>query len=511
MSARKVASPFADETRVALEALKRLADMRMPPTPPNFQTCYNEIAGIASRAHFPATNLRRIVAALPAEGATPKRHLQALGTAIEQGSWNQLEAALIAYVSASAAAPGVQAAATQVSSAPDFVGELAHLLEALLPSAEDDGPWMRDLSTQLLDALRKSVVDSDQVVGLLNELGPRTRVFVEEQKQVKLSLLKLLHLIVANIGELGLDESWLKGQADGLLKTIESPLELRHLDSMERRLHDVISRQSAAKRQAVMAQAEMRNMLATFVASLAAINKSSTAYQEKMERCAEKIEKVQKIEELAPLLGEVIASTRLVADESAETSNRMKDMQARVEATEAALAQLYQELESTSAQARHDPLTDALNRKGLDDALAREIAAVRRRNMALSVCLLDIDNFKKLNDHLGHAAGDKALIHLANVTRRCMRPSDTLARWGGEEFVILMPDTPLADGIETITRLQRSLTKEFFLAGAEKVLITFSAGVAQCGTDEDGLDAINRADKAMYLAKRAGKNRVMGS
>jgi diguanylate cyclase len=151
-----------------------------------------------------------------------------------------------------------------------------------------------------------------------------------------------------------------------------------------------------------------------------------------------------------------------------------------------------------------------LNRKGLDEAVEREISSVRRKDTPLSVALLDIDNFKKLNDTLGHATGDIALTHLATVARECMRPQDTLARYGGEEFVLLLPDTALDKGIEAMTRLQRELTKKFFLAGTEKILITFSAGVAQLATDETGADAIKRADKAMYLAKRAGKNRVVG-
>jgi diguanylate cyclase len=92
-----------------------------------------------------------------------------------------------------------------------------------------------------------------------------------------------------------------------------------------------------------------------------------------------------------------------------------------------------------------------------------------------------------------------------------MRPQDTLARYGGEEFVILLPDTALEKGIEAMTRLQRELTRKFFLAGNEKILITFSAGVAQLEDKEAGADAIKRADHAMYLAKRAGKNRVLGA
>ncbi|MEI8325999.1 MAG: GGDEF domain-containing protein, partial [Betaproteobacteria bacterium] len=163
------------------------------------------------------------------------------------------------------------------------------------------------------------------------------------------------------------------------------------------------------------------------------------------------------------------------------------------------------------AQARHDPLTGALNRKGLDEVIEREVSSARRKLRPLCLALLDIDNFKKINDTLGHSVGDAALAHLASVTRENLRPQDTLARYGGEEFVVLLPDTTMDAGVEAMTRLQRELTKRIFLEGASKILITFSAGVAELAKDEVGMDAIKRADKAMFLAKRAGKNRVLGA
>jgi diguanylate cyclase len=199
-----------------------------------------------------------------------------------------------------------------------------------------------------------------------------------------------------------------------------------------------------------------------------------------------------------------------MAAQSKTSSEELQTMREKANQTDAEMVKLHQELDRVSTQARHDPLTGALNRKGLDEAVEREMSSVRRKETPLCVALLDIDNFKKLNDTLGHATGDIALTHLATVARECMRPQDTLARYGGEEFVLLLPDTPLDKGIEAMTRLQRELTKKFFLAGTEKVLITFSAGVAQLATDETGAEAIKRADKAMYLAKRAGKNRVVG-
>jgi len=173
------------------------------------------------------------------------------------------------------------------------------------------------------------------------------------------------------------------------------------------------------------------------------------------------------------------------------------------------VVRLQQQLEHASTQMRHDPLTGALNRKGLDEDLKRELARSRRLETPMCVALLDIDDFKKINDAHGHDTGDAALVHLAHVARQVLRPQDTVARYGGEEFVIVMPDTALDQGVDAMTRLQRELTKRFFLEGNERLLITFSAGVAQMAADEQGAEAIKRADQGMYLAKRSGKNRVV--
>lgn len=129
----------------------------------------------------------------------------------------------------------------------------------------------------------------------------------------------------------------------------------------------------------------------------------------------------------------------------------------------------------------------------------------------MCIALIDVDNFKDLNDSLGHQAGDKALVHLANVIRETIRPQDSLARYGGEEFLVMLPDTRLEDGVAAITRLQRALTRKFFLHETEQKLITFSAGVAQVYLEEPVDAAVARSDRAMYQAKRAGKNRVIAA
>jgi diguanylate cyclase len=124
---------------------------------------------------------------------------------------------------------------------------------------------------------------------------------------------------------------------------------------------------------------------------------------------------------------------------------------------------------------------------------------------------LDIDNFKALNERHGHHAGDDALIHLTRGIREALRPTDVLARLAGEEFVILMPNTPLDIAVGIVEKLQRQLTRQFFLHGLEKLFVTFSAGVTRLAGDEQQQTVIERAEQALQHAKRLGKNRVCAS
>ncbi|MFZ5473691.1 MAG: GGDEF domain-containing protein, partial [Pseudomonadota bacterium] len=111
-------------------------------------------------------------------------------------------------------------------------------------------------------------------------------------------------------------------------------------------------------------------------------------------------------------------------------------------------------------------------------------------------------------DSYGHQAGDQALVHLSQVTRLLLRPTDSLGRWGGEEFLIMLPNTELAEAERVMQRLQRELTKTFFLHDNQRILITFSAGVAERQPGEARDAWIRRADLAMYQAKAKGRNRV---
>jgi len=172
----------------------------------------------------------------------------------------------------------------------------------------------------------------------------------------------------------------------------------------------------------------------------------------------------------------------------------------------------WRELEATRAElerlATIDPLTGLFNRRYMEDCLRTELDRVKRYNKPLVVGLLDFDNFKNLNDNFGHDTGDDALKLFAKVSSEMMRETDVIARWGGEEFLILMPETGAAGALKYLQRLTDRVRKSDFHAGDVEVKLTLSAGLAIAAQDDTLDTLVSRADVAMYEAKQAGRDTI---
>jgi diguanylate cyclase (GGDEF)-like protein len=171
---------------------------------------------------------------------------------------------------------------------------------------------------------------------------------------------------------------------------------------------------------------------------------------------------------------------------------------------------LVRELQRELAeQARTDPLTGALNRRAMEEAAQRETARSIRHDHPLCMIVIDIDNFKRINDTRGHAAGDRALEALVCRTKALLRTQDLLARTGGEEFAILLPDTPASAGMAAAERVRKAIEELEVPFESGPIQLTISAGVAQLESDRDGWEGLmRRADAAMYDAKKHGRNSV---
>jgi len=229
-----------------------------------------------------------------------------------------------------------------------------------------------------------------------------------------------------------------------------------------------------------------------------------TNYYERIENYAQKIRETKDVREIIGLLDEALSETRAL-----HTANEMAIVRQQVVLAEQRIEHLKSELQLVNKLVREDQLTGALNRRGIDDTLAREVARAVRAGATLCVVLVDIDNFKKINDSFGHQVGDIVLVHLVAIIKETIRTNDLIGRYGGEEFLLLLPDSSLDEAVAVTGRLQRELAGKPITWGKQKLMVTFSAGVAVHAADESTAALVNRADQALYEAKRVGKNRVI--
>ncbi len=189
--------------------------------------------------------------------------------------------------------------------------------------------------------------------------------------------------------------------------------------------------------------------------------------------------------------------------------DQLKALALRLHQVEEESQSLRDKLAEKHIQATTDPLTGAPNRLAYEKRLALEYARWQRYQHPLSLLLCDVDHFKQVNDTYGHKAGDRALMAIVKTIKHYLRESDFLARVGGEEFIILLPNTPLQDAKKAADKLRRSIESSEFAYQGQPVPITISAGLAGF-RQGDTVDAVyQRADKGLYRAKHQGRNRIV--
>src|SRR5450830_203652 len=191
-----------------------------------------------------------------------------------------------------------------------------------------------------------------------------------------------------------------------------------------------------------------------------------------------------------------------------EVAERLKGLAERVANMEQEAQGYRDHLEVQRQKALIDPLTDLPNRAAWSERLDHEVNLWHQRGNSLSLAMLDLDHFKRINDGYGHLAGDKVLKIIANVLRKRLRPGDFIARFGGEEFVLLMPATVPAVGAKLLETLRASIEACPFHFKGERVTITISMGLTAFKPGEHSDMVLKRADQALYRAKNAGRNRV---
>jgi len=200
-------------------------------------------------------------------------------------------------------------------------------------------------------------------------------------------------------------------------------------------------------------------------------------------------------------------------EEQTERASRAErqaaEMQKQLHALETETFELRRQVEETRLQAMHDSLTGLPNRRALESRAAEELARYRRFGEPLAMLVLDVDDFKQINDLFGHKAGDRALALIGKILTQCLRETDFIARYGGEEFVALLPGADSEAAAKMADLMCRQVEGAGMHSHNKPVEITLSGGVAMAAAGEGFTQLFERADKAMYQAKQQGKNRCV--
>jgi diguanylate cyclase len=158
---------------------------------------------------------------------------------------------------------------------------------------------------------------------------------------------------------------------------------------------------------------------------------------------------------------------------------------------------------------RIDPLTGLTNRRHIKEMVEQEYSRAQRHNRFFSIILADIDSFKKINDTYGYNAGDDVLVEISRVFKGCVRNEDVCARWGGEEFLILLPETTIEGALAVAQKIHESVAMTEFKAYKPGIRTTISIGLSEFKPGQALFECVNRADHALQQAKKAGKNRYI--
>jgi diguanylate cyclase len=532
-----LAASATDATQIAKGALRRLALDKLEPTPDNFARAYQQESGepLVNEGAAIASLIERIVRGIErgSKGWTAARKKDSLQRVLHgsrsdakrlQQRLTQLVASWDADTPDVAAAPaGQEAAPLALDAAPVAAGApvvlpwgravtaLGETVGHALPPVDASPHEMAQELSGLLDRLGDDAAQPELFsaqVAELEALCERAAPILQHRHRLVEQLHELCTELTASLTDLAENDSWAKGQCEAMQSKIDEGLSARGVRAVSELLRDTRERHHQLRAERARARDSLKGLINQMLSELDQLGSQTGNFHESVGRYADVIEKADSLESLAGAVHEMVEESRSVQALVQQTQARLQAEHSKAQDLTERVNELESEMRRLSDEVSTDQLTQIANRRGLMQAFDAERSRLERSGSTLSVGLLDIDNFKRLNDSLGHGAGDEALKSLAAVVSKTLRPTDLVARYGGEEFVVLLPDTPADEAQQILTRLQRSLTGGLFMHEQKQVFVTFSAGVSAYRVGERLEDALERADQALYEAKRTGKNRT---
>jgi len=330
-----------------------------------------------------------------------------------------------------------------------------------------------------------------------------------EREAITAGLLRLVLRFCDSLPRLVISDQSLAERLAPIRMLLGGRLSTQRLGEAEERIASLLDQQIEMQRSLEEARSSLKDMLSMIVDRLGSVGNSTARFQQRISTYQQELVGQPDALVVARVVGGLLADTKQVAEEIHKSQQDLAEARRKVESYELRVRSLEHELAQTARMVQNDPLTHALNRRGLDEVFRIEVSRSSRYRVPLTVVMIDLDDFKAINDHLGHAAGDRALIHFVTTAQASLRSTELIARTGGEEFVVVFPATGLTESVDAIRRLQRELARSRFQFEGQSRVMTFSGGAAAWREGESLAQILRRADTAMYEAKNGGKDRII--
>jgi diguanylate cyclase (GGDEF)-like protein len=514
----------ASPTDAARATIRFLADHKLAPTPGNYRRAWSEVGGPAADADVEQV-AQAAVRLLSRRVEPDEPGFDGLSSAVRERRWDDALDTLTRLVRQAPRGrwSPVIAALGDAAGRPSREWPLARRLEAVVAAAHehrDSDLALRAQLELLLDGWSTdspvvvAATDPDREGGAPPAAAPSVEPVADAHRamaklrKVNAELTEIVVSLCDSVESVADEGSWIISQVDAVRDAVRGGADRRSLAAARQLLQQARVTQHAITRSRRDAVTSLRDLLPHLVQQMAHLGDHANAFGDTLNGHLEAISNADSLERIAERVRGLIADSQSVHETFTEVRRDLGERSQRASALESEVERLELELAQASERLLTDHLTRTANRAGLERAFEQALQTLCSSGDTLAIALLDIDDFKKVNDSLGHRAGDGVLRHLAGLLQAKLRTGDTVARYGGEEFVILLPGVTDVQASEILVRVQRELTREVYLHGTTRVFVTFSAGTTLVEPQDSLESAIGRADDAMYQAKNAGKNCV---
>ena len=359
------------------------------------------------------------------------------------------------------------------------------------------------LSTLLKTHEEKSLdTESRQkIIALLNR--------EEELENSKKELIETINIFIDNLTSFFETDDLLNQKIKKLKEEIKH---LETFDSIKRfksEVKDLFLKLGVIERVLEEEKKELKNIILLLAENLKEFIGNSDSYAKSLDEFIIKIQQTDDIGEIKKLKMRIMKTTLMIKDKTLQIKEKLSKADMMLKQAKEKMKKLEREMAIAKEKALYDGLTGIYNRAVFNDRIVKEIERAKREKRNLSFIMLDIDNFKKINDNYGHQTGDMVLKILTSQIKKIIRDFDFFARYGGEEFALILPDTDIKTAKEIAERIRKKIEHTKIIFKGERIPVTISIGCTELKDNDTEKTLIERADSALYEAKKSGRNKVI--